>query len=127
MASNENVSPCCPLCSKLYKEPLILQCLHSFCKKCLQKYVDKEGIADRKVKCPCGVHSKLPSDGIAGFPQTLRLNHLSGLSKEDGRQSSNVTAVLIMLPLVFAAIAAGLCMSLVLLIISVGENYSLMN
>lgn len=92
MASNENVSPCCPLCSKLYKEPLILQCLHSFCKKCLQKYVDKEGIADRKVRCPsCGVNSKLPSDGIAGFPQNLRLNHLSEMMGYQKRMEDKVS------------------------------------
>ena len=80
MASNQTSYLICGLCEEIYKHtdgPLMLSCLHSFCKQCLLKHIDKECSNDRKVKCPtCNVRSCIPEDGIAGFPINLRLSHV---------------------------------------------------
>lgn len=41
----------CFLCSKLYEEPTTLQCLHSFCKKCILKNIQQQ-TSDVTKKCP---------------------------------------------------------------------------
>ncbi|XP_066564208.1 zinc-binding protein A33 [Amia ocellicauda] len=40
-ASGEELS--CPVCSDIYKDPLILPCRHRFCKNCLQEYWKRIG------------------------------------------------------------------------------------
>ena len=78
MATNEDGSVLtCELCTKAYKDPVMLPCLHSFCLDCLTKYADKEGLADGKVVCyTCKVPSSLPESGISSFSSDLRLSHL---------------------------------------------------
>ena len=69
MASNTISSASCGICSELCKEPHILTCLHSFCKKCLQKILEKEGST---LKCPtCGENSLVPNGTI----DSLRKDH----------------------------------------------------
>lgn len=41
----------CFLCSEFYEEPKTLQCLHSFCKKCILKNIQQQN-ADITKKCP---------------------------------------------------------------------------
>ncbi|XP_022099160.1 uncharacterized protein LOC110983856 isoform X2 [Acanthaster planci] len=62
----------CSLCQDVYKEPKILDCMHSFCEKCLKKYVGKRrGTA--QISCPdCRQEMRLPRQGIRG----LTTNHL---------------------------------------------------
>lgn len=38
MASTLKLGISCPLCSEIYKDPVILSCSHSFCKACLQNF-----------------------------------------------------------------------------------------
>ena len=93
MASNElqSVSPVCSLCSKLYIDALKLSCLHSFCKKCLEKYIDKEGVNDKKLRCPtCNKPTHIPDAGIQGLPLDLRLSHLSELTGYQNKMKTNV-------------------------------------
>ncbi|KAJ8362436.1 hypothetical protein AAFF_G00374060, partial [Aldrovandia affinis] len=33
----------CPVCSEIFRDPVILKCNHSFCKACLQKYWEQKG------------------------------------------------------------------------------------
>ncbi|XP_061086187.1 E3 ubiquitin-protein ligase TRIM35-like [Conger conger] len=33
----------CPVCSEIFRDPVILTCSHSFCKACLQQYWDQKG------------------------------------------------------------------------------------
>ena len=78
MATNEDGSVLtCELCTKVYKDPVMLPCLHSFCLDCLTKYADKEGLANGKVVCyTCKVPSPLPESSISSFSSNLRLSHL---------------------------------------------------
>ncbi|XP_011408778.1 PREDICTED: E3 ubiquitin-protein ligase TRIM71-like [Amphimedon queenslandica] len=105
MASNEVVpsnsiviDPMCTICHKLYKEPLLLSCLHSFCKKCLLKHIDKEVKTDggnRHVHCPtCEQRTVLSSNGeeaSAGLPINLRLSHLAEVTSYKKKMDSKVS------------------------------------
>ncbi|XP_061097691.1 E3 ubiquitin-protein ligase TRIM35-like [Conger conger] len=33
----------CPVCSEIFRDPVVLRCTHSFCKACLQQYWDQKG------------------------------------------------------------------------------------
>ncbi|KAJ8275482.1 hypothetical protein COCON_G00072340 [Conger conger] len=33
----------CPVCSEIFRDPVVLSCSHSFCKVCLQQYWDEKG------------------------------------------------------------------------------------
>ena len=79
MATNiktEPISLNCELCSEMFTDPLMLPCLHSFCKKCLIKVADEQGASDNHLKCPtCDTNVSIPSEGITAFPQNLWLGH----------------------------------------------------
>ncbi|XP_061098778.1 E3 ubiquitin-protein ligase TRIM35-like [Conger conger] len=38
----------CPVCSDIFRDPVLLSCSHSFCKACLQQYWDQKG----SLECP---------------------------------------------------------------------------
>ncbi|XP_011409026.2 PREDICTED: E3 ubiquitin-protein ligase TRIM71-like, partial [Amphimedon queenslandica] len=78
----ENTSPAitmtCEVCSEYYTDPLMLPCLHSFCKKCLIKAKEKQGSADTSLKCPtCDTSVNLPDGKIEGITQNLWFEHKS--------------------------------------------------
>uniref|UniRef100_A0A1X7TMB9 Uncharacterized protein n=1 Tax=Amphimedon queenslandica TaxID=400682 RepID=A0A1X7TMB9_AMPQE len=78
----ENTSPgitmTCEVCSEYYTDPLMLPCLHSFCKKCLIKAKEKQGSADTSLKCPtCDTSVNLPDGKIEGLTQNLWFEHKS--------------------------------------------------
>ena len=88
MASNivndDHLSTVCKLCDSIYQHkdgPLMLPCLHSFCKPCLIKYMKKEQSPDNKMACPtCNDRFPLPKD-INEFPVNLRMSHLVEVAK----------------------------------------------
>uniref|UniRef100_A0A1X7TGV4 RING-type domain-containing protein n=1 Tax=Amphimedon queenslandica TaxID=400682 RepID=A0A1X7TGV4_AMPQE len=68
----------CEVCSEYYTDPLMLPCLHSFCKKCLIKVKEKQGSADTSLKCPtCDTSVNLPDGKIEGLTQNLWFEHKS--------------------------------------------------
>ena len=85
MATNNDAAYCddplslvCKLCDKPYQHkdgPLLLPCLHSFCKPCLTEYVKKAPAADNKMACPT-CNDRFPQD-INQLPINLRLSHLA--------------------------------------------------
>ncbi|XP_061098746.1 E3 ubiquitin-protein ligase TRIM35-like [Conger conger] len=38
----------CPVCTEIFRDPVVLSCSHSFCKVCLQQYWDQKG----SLECP---------------------------------------------------------------------------
>ena len=81
MATQSSVSLICGLCNETYHYkdgPLMLPCLHSFCKPCLDRYIEeKEKSADNKMVCPtCYSSFPLPED-TNSFPVNLHLSHLA--------------------------------------------------
>ena len=80
-SGDSSVSLICGLCNETYHYkdgPLMLPCLHSFCKPCLSKYIEeKKKSVDNKMACPSCYNSfPLPED-INSFPVNLRLSHLA--------------------------------------------------
>ncbi|XP_019860287.1 PREDICTED: E3 ubiquitin-protein ligase TRIM71-like [Amphimedon queenslandica] len=72
------VSMTCEVCSEYYTDPLMLPCLHSFCKKCLIKAKGKQGSPDTSLKCPtCDTSVNLPDGKIEGLTQNLWFGHKS--------------------------------------------------
>ena len=75
---DDPLSLVCKLCDKPYQHkdgPLLLPCLHSFCKPCLTEYVKKAPAADNKMACPT-CNNRFPQD-INQLPINLRLSHLA--------------------------------------------------
>ena len=60
----------CQLCSQLYTDPLMLPCLHSFCKSCINKLVNTQDT----ITCPtCSEVNSIPQDGVSAFPHNACL------------------------------------------------------
>ena len=81
MATQSTVSLICGLCNETYQYkdgPLMLPCLHSFCKPCLDRYIEqKEKSADNKMACPtCYSSFPLPEDTKI-FLFNLHLSHMA--------------------------------------------------
>ena len=75
-STNPAITMTCEVCSEYYTDPLMLPCLHSFCKKCLIKAKEKQGGPDTSLKCPtCDTSVNLPDGKIEGLTQSLWLAH----------------------------------------------------
>ena len=74
MASNTPTSGSakCGLCSEFFIDPRILQCLHSFCNKCLKKKLEEEGSAGTSLNCPTCQKTTTLQDGVDSLPKDLR-------------------------------------------------------
>ena len=73
-----SVSMTCEVCSEYYTDPLVLPCLHSFCKKCIIKAKEKKASPDTSLKCPtCDTIVPLPDGKVENLTQNLWLAHES--------------------------------------------------
>ena len=66
----------CGICHDSYTEPKLLQCLHVFCKQCLEQLVvrDRQGLF---LHCPsCRQSTLLPSTEVSGLQTAFYLNNL---------------------------------------------------
>ena len=60
----------------------MLTCLHSFCKKCLQKILEEQGST---LKCPtCGENSSVPSNDLNLLPKDLRKEYEAEVAEYEG-------------------------------------------
>lgn len=53
----------CPICYDNYREPKGLPCFHTFCKECLQKYINNKTPGDLHFNCPVCRKRTVPSGG----------------------------------------------------------------
>ncbi|XP_038064878.1 uncharacterized protein LOC119735245 [Patiria miniata] len=70
----------CSICTDKYKQPKVLNCLHSFCEECLVKYRDGTHRGAPQIPCPvCCQETVLPQSGIQGLKTNF---HLVGMIEE---------------------------------------------
>eukprot|EP00731_Ephydatia_muelleri_P032774 Em0024g318a len=68
-----NAQLTCWQCSKLYREPRILPCHHSFCGQCLHTEIERSG-TKQITECPtCQRSITIPEGGVNAIPQNLHL------------------------------------------------------
>ncbi|XP_071787408.1 uncharacterized protein [Asterias amurensis] len=80
----------CPICLSRFTDPKILDCLHSYCFKCLQELIDKQDPKTDLIICPmCKKETSIPDGGLSGILSCFFLSSLIddvinlGGSKED--------------------------------------------
>ncbi|XP_013404005.1 tripartite motif-containing protein 3-like [Lingula anatina] len=57
----------CSICIKVFEDPTVLPCLHTYCKRCLTNYIP-DNTPGSTFLCPlCQKETKLPEDGLEGF------------------------------------------------------------
>lgn len=70
----------CPVCLGTYSEPKILQCLHVYCKKCLEKFFPVDSTpsaAHLPLICPqCRQPTPFPDEGVSGLKTAFHILHL---------------------------------------------------
>ncbi|XP_020627068.1 tripartite motif-containing protein 45-like isoform X4 [Orbicella faveolata] len=79
----------CAVCSEKYKEPKVLPCLHSYCKKCLEGLLMKQGVVWR-INCPsCRISVEIPEGEVDSLPVNFFLNNLLSLVSLHGDSGSS--------------------------------------
>ena len=73
--------PFCSKCLGLYQDPLLLPCLHTFCRKCIKGLV-KTVSSNVMVYCPtCNDTTPIPPDGADTFPPDVHLQHAATIAR----------------------------------------------
>ena len=63
MADEPDEGVICSLCRCCFQDPKLLECLHYYCRKCIQESADKAG-PDQPFLCPdCGKPTSIPENG----------------------------------------------------------------
>jgi hypothetical protein len=78
----------CPECCKSYDEPILLPCLHNFCRKCIAGISETTG-SRSQAACPqCQEQFAIPKAGVDGLPRNsflenyLKLKDICGSSDQ---------------------------------------------
>ncbi|XP_033644373.1 E3 ubiquitin-protein ligase TRIM71-like [Asterias rubens] len=67
----------CPICLSRFTDPKILDCLHSFCFKCLQELIDKQDPKTDIIICPiCKKETSIPDEGLSDLLSCFFLSSL---------------------------------------------------
>ena len=71
----------CSLCLERFKDPRILACIHTFCKSCLERYLNEKfgaAIPGRIFDCPlCRAGLRLPNGGVDAIQKNFYLEEPS--------------------------------------------------
>src|SRR6218665_3053491 len=63
-----DMTKCC-ICTQTFNNPRSLPCLHTYCRKCLERYAENKSPGER-IGCPvCRQQWKIPVNGLDGFPR----------------------------------------------------------
>jgi len=66
----------CPICTDVYTDPRVLPCVHTFCLKCIRKYIEEKESNEEEPVCPmCRTKFTLPSNGVGVLPKNFFVNN----------------------------------------------------
>ena len=83
----------CPICLDTYIDPKLLQCFHTYCRKCLVKLVEKDDHGQFILICPICRHvTPVPANGTAGLQPAFQINHLLEIMEEHKRAAADPPA-----------------------------------
>ena len=77
----------CSICGDLFTDPKTIPCLHTFCKRCIEKSIESNKKMASIVCCPL-CRAPLPRDDISSVPTNFTINRLVeifGKRKEAGK------------------------------------------
>ena len=75
MSSHTSTSAICGICSHLFADPRVLECLHSFCSECLKKILNEHKL-HKSLKCPtCKTLTAVSKGEISALPKDLRKSY----------------------------------------------------
>ena len=61
----------CPISTKVYSEPKVLPCIHTFCLKCLEGWSEDKNPGDQ-MSCPlCRKEFTVPDGGLEKLPKNI--------------------------------------------------------
>ncbi|XP_038054602.1 E3 ubiquitin-protein ligase TRIM71-like [Patiria miniata] len=67
----------CSICTNRFRQPKLLDCLHSFCLKCLQELRQSQDPSGTKLTCPlCRRETMLKGSGVADLPNNFAFSAL---------------------------------------------------
>lgn len=110
----------CFLCSKLYEEPTTLQCLHSFCKKCILKNIQQQ-TSDVTKKCP--VCQETIDENLEEKNTNMLLKNRVVFLKEQAKNLSNPICALCRLKFQKSTMAVAQCISCLDYLCEVCSNF----
>ena len=65
----------CSICLDIYDDPKLLQCFHTYCRKCLVKLVIRDEQGDLSLTCPiCRQATPVPANGVTGLKSAFQTN-----------------------------------------------------
>ena len=65
----------CPICTEVFSDPRVLPCVHTFCLKCIRKYIGEKENQQKELVCPlCRTKFTLPSNRVGDLPKNFFVN-----------------------------------------------------
>ena len=65
----------CSICLDIYDDPKLLQCFHTYCRKCLVTLVVRDQQGDLSLTCPiCRQATPVPANGVTGLQSAFQTN-----------------------------------------------------
>ena len=89
----------CSICLDIYDDPKILQCFHTYCRKCLVKLVVRDQQGDLSLTCPiCRQAMPVPANGVRSLQSAFQINEYLQIrddliKKTASLEGSNVDAM----------------------------------
>ena len=73
----------CSICLDTYSDPKLLQCFHTYCRKCLVKLVERDQQGQLILTCPiCRQDTPVPANGVRGLQPAFQINHFLEIMKQ---------------------------------------------
>ena len=67
----------CTICFEIFSDPKILSCLHTFCRNCLEKHLEKQNETHTSISCPlCRQLSPLPKGSVSDLKRNFYIQNL---------------------------------------------------